>query len=162
MRSLYEINQAYLELFNKFDPETGEVLFTDKELDDIKEEFEVKADNIACIIKDKNALIEARKVEMDSLKEKNEKEKRQVEHLTKYLLNAMQLRDSKKLVTVRNIISTRNSKSVQIESELLIPKIYMKVKTESSPMKKEIGDALKKGIEVPGCKLLENTSLAIK
>ena len=35
-RSLYEINAAYLQLFERIDPETGEILFTDEELDAIK------------------------------------------------------------------------------------------------------------------------------
>lgn len=162
MRSLYEINQAYLDIFNRFDPETGEVLFTDEELDEIKEEFEQKADNIACLIKDKKALIKDRKEEIDSLKCKNDAEQKQVDHLTQYLLNAMQMRDKKKMVTVRNTISTRNTKSVKIESELLIPEEYMKEKIDYTPMKKEISDALKKGVEVPGCSLQEKTSLTVK
>lgn len=162
MKSLYEINKEYLELFDRVDPETGEVLFTDDELDAIKEEFEKKADNIACLIKGKEAMIEARKNELETLKLKNDNEKKQVEHLKNYLLNAMKMRGSKKIVTPRNTLGTRLSKSVSIESELLIPKEYMKEKVETTPMKKEIGDALKKGIKVPGCSLLEKISLTVK
>lgn len=162
MRSLYQINQAYIDMFNNYDEETGEFLFTDDELDDIKEEFEVKADNIACVIKDKKALINARKDEINALKLKNETEKNQVERLNNYLLNALKIRDKKKLETARNTISTRNTTSVCIESEDLIPEVYLKKKIEITPMKKEIGIALKDGIEVSGCSLQKNISLNIK
>ena len=147
-RSLYEINAAYLQLFERVDPETGEILFTDEELDAIKEEFEVKADNIGCLIKEVKALIKARKEEIDALKMKNDSDQKRVDHLEKYLLNAL--------------MSTRNTKSVSIDAEILIPKEYLKVKTETSPMKKEIGAALKQGIDVPGCSLVEKTSLTVK
>ena len=161
-RSLYEINAAYLQLFERVDPETGEILFTDEELDAIKEEFEVKADNIGCLIKEVKALIKARKEEIDALKMKNDSDQKRVDHLEKYLLNALMMRGKKKLATARNTISTRNTKSVSIDAEILIPKEYLKVKTETSPMKKEIGAALKQGIDVPGCSLVEKTSLTIK
>ena len=159
---LYEINAAYLQLFERVDPETGEILFTDEELDAIKEEFEVKADNIGCLIKEVKALIKARKEEIDALKMKNDSDQKRVDHLEKYLLNALMMRGKKKLATARNTISTRNTKSVSIDAEILIPKEYLKVKTETSPMKKEIGAALKQGIDVPGCSLVEKTSLTVK
>ncbi|MGX8834331.1 siphovirus Gp157 family protein [Amedibacillus sp. YH-ame6] len=162
MRSLYEIDKEYLELFNRFDPETGEVLFTDEELDSIKQEFETKADNIACLIKDKKSLIDARKAEMKTLKERNDLEEKQVDRLCNYLVRSMLMRNKKKLETARNLISTRNSKSVFIENESLIPKEYLKKKIEKFPMKKEIGEALKNGLNVAGCKLQENTSLIVK
>lgn len=162
MRSLYEINKTYLELFEKVDPETGEILFTDEELDAVKEEFELKADNIACFIKDREALIEARKSEIDNLKNKNIAEQKRIDNLKKYLLNALQMRNKKKLVTARNTIGTRKTTSVLIEDETLIPNEYLKVKTEKSPMKKEIGAALKTGIEISGCSLIEKVSLNVK
>lgn len=162
MRSLYEINQAYLDLFNKIDPETGEVLFSDEDIDNITEEFEQKADNIACLIKDKEATIKARRSEMESLKERNEREQKQIDRLKRYLLQSLQLRNTKKLETVRNVIRTKNSVSVSIENSSDIPKEYIRTKVTSEPNKMEIGKALKEGIKVPGCSLTEKASLTIK
>lgn len=162
MRSLYEINQAYLDLFNKVDPETGEVLFDDDDIDSIAEEFEQKADNIACLIKDKEAMIKARKSEMEGLKERNEREQKQVDHLKKYLLQSLQLRNTKKLETARNVIGMRNSVAVNIKDVADIPEKYIRTKVSKEPNKVEISKALKEGIEVPGCSLIEKTSLIIK
>lgn len=162
MRSLYEINQAYLDLLNKVDPETGEVLFSDEDIDSIAEEFEQKADNIACLIKDKEATIKARESEMESLKERNEREQKQVDHLKRYLLQSLRLRNAKKLETVRNVIRMRNTISVQVEDDTVIPEQYIRTKVTSEPNKSEIGKALKEGIMIPGCSLLEKTSITIK
>ena len=147
MRSLYEINQAYLDLFNKIDPETGEVLFSDEDIDNIAEEFEQKADNIACLIKDKEATIKARRSEMESLKERNEREQKQIDRLKRYLLQSLQLRNTKKLETVRNVIRTKNSVSVSIENSSDIPKEYIRTKVTSEPNKMEIGKALKESCD---------------
>lgn len=162
MRSLYEINQAYLDLLNKVDPETGEVLFSDEDIDSIAEEYEQKADNIACLIKDKEATIKARKSEMESLKERNEREQKQVDYLKRYLLQSLRLRNVKKLETVRNVIRMRNTVSVQVENDAVIPEQYIRTKVTSEPNKAEIGKALKEGIMIPGCALLEKTSITIK
>lgn len=162
MRSLYEINQAYLDLFNNVDPETGEVLFSDEDIDNIAEEFEQKADNIACLIKDKEAMIKARKSEMESLKERNEREQKQIDRLKRYLLQSLKLRNTKKLETVRNVIGMRNSVSVQIEDGADIPEEYIRTKVTREPNKAEMSKALKEGVIIPGCSLAEKTSLTIK
>ena len=161
MRSMYEINQAYLELFNKVDPETGEVLFSDEDIDSIAEEFEQKADNIACLIKDKEAMLEARKSEMKGLKERNEREQKQIDRLKRYLLQSLQLRNTKKLETVRNVIGVRHSVAVQIDDGADIPEEYIRTKVTREPNKAEMSKALKEGIKIPGCSLTEKTSLTI-
>lgn len=162
MRSLYEINQAYLDLFNKVDPETGEVLFSDEDIDSIADEFEQKADNIACLIKDKEATIKARKSEIEGLKERNKREQKQIDRLKRYLLQSLQLQNTKKLETVRNVIGVHNSVSVRIEDDANIPEEYIRTKVTREPNKAEMSKALKEGIKIPGCSLMEKKSLTIK
>lgn len=161
-RSLYEINEEYLHLFDEVDEETGEIKFDEKRLEELNEEFETKADNIACLIKDKKALLDARKNEITNLQEKNKKEEKQIDYLNKYLVNALKLREKKKIETARNTISTRNSKVVDILDEKLIPTLYTKEEVKTKVDKKSIKEAIAKGIEVPGALLKENVSLIIK
>ena len=59
MRSLYEINKDYLEVIEnsfKVDEETGEILFSVDDLETLETEFKDKVDNVACYIKDLEAL----------------------------------------------------------------------------------------------------------
>lgn len=161
-RSLYEINEAYLHLFDEVDEETGEIKFDEKHLEELNEEFETKADNIACLIKDKKALLEARKNEISNLQEKNKKEVKQINYLNQYLINALELRDKKKIETARNTISIRNSKAVDILDEKLIPTLYIKEEIKTKIDKKLIKESITKGTEIPGALLKENVSLIIK
>lgn len=161
-RSLYEIDKVYLNLFNDVDEETGEIKFDEELLENLNIEFEQKADNIACLIKDKLAMIEARKQEAKSLKEKADRDEKEVEYLKNYLLKSLELRDKKKIETARNTIGTRKSKAVDIINEFIIPSEFIKKEVVSKIDKKLIKEVITSGKKVDGALLKENVSLLIK
>lgn len=165
MKTLYEIDNAYLkalEMAFTVDEETGEVLLADGVLDALQGEFEAKADAIACVIKEKRALIEARKKEMESLKAKNDSESKQIDRLIDYLTRSLDLREQDKLTTARNTISFRKSKSVNVIDEKLIPLEFINIKETRSVNKTEIMKHLKNGETISGCEIKESRNMQLK
>jgi hypothetical protein len=59
-------------------------------------------------------------------------------------------------------INFRKSTSVEIEDETLIPELYFETVVTKKIIKKDIGDILKAGLEVPGAILKNNKNLQIK
>lgn len=164
-RSLYEINQDYLNLINSsfsIDEETGEILFDEEKLNAINDEFENKVDNIVSLVKEKKALVEARKKEIEALKERNERDLKVIDNLQNYVLSSMTLRDRKKVETARNSVTYRISKSVNIFNEALVPSQFIKEEIKTSIDKKAIMESLKNGETVDGCAILEKKNISIK
>ena len=163
-RSLYEINQDYLDILDNFEinEETGEVYFNEELLNNLETEFKDKVDNIACYIKDLQALSNAIKDEKKRLDDRLKLNDRKVETLTNYLSKSLEMRNIDKLETTRNKLSFRKSKSVNVLDESLIDNQYFKVIEEKKLDKKALLEDLKKGCEVKGAELLEKHNLQIK
>jgi hypothetical protein len=163
--NLYKIDEAIYDILeNGFseDEETGEILFDESNLEELKMNRLDKWDNIASYIKSLKAEAEAMKAEEKNLSARRKAKESRVENLMSYMLHSMQNADQKKFETVRNKVSTRKSKQVVIEMEDLIPAQYITTKFVNTPAKTEISKALKAGEEVPGAKLEEKVNLVIK
>ena len=160
--TLYEINQAILDLYDSMvDPETGEVgkgfEWQLEKLDIARGE---KIENIALWIKDLKAESEAIKMEMRKLQERARVADNKAERLKNYLAYSL---GGEKFSTPRVAISFRNTKAVEIEPEAwrFIPDQYLRTR-DPEPDKRAIGEALKAGIAIPGCRLIDNRSMTIK
>lgn len=164
MASLYEINKEYLEALNNFqvDDETGEVTFDEEKINSLNDDFSNKVDNIACYIKDLQALNEAIKAERNALEERLKANDKKVDGLKNYVLKSLEMRQMNKLETARNKLSFRKSTSVFIEEGATVPSQFIKTVTTEKIDKKSISDALKKGAVVEGCHLVETNNLQIK
>ena len=170
--SLYKLDEtikAILENGLTFDYETGEVLFTSDDLDELKTSIEEKINNIVGYIK--NLDLEAKmysevKKDYDA---REKKAKKTAERLKKYLDSYLTSNNIEKKEVLNGTVSYRKSVSVEIDDEILrqyLEKhedkkdIYTNTKVEWS--KKGIGDDLKKGIEIDGAQLVENKNLQVK
>lgn len=164
MASLYEINKEYLEALNNFtvNEETGEIIFNEELINQLNDDFKTKIDNIACYIKDLQALSEAIKTEKSALDERLKSNDKKVESLKDYIANGLKTWNYDKLETPRNKLSFRKSTSVFIENESTVPSQFIKTVTTEKIDKKAIGEALKKGEVIDGCYLQENNNLQIK
>lgn len=165
MRSLYEINGAYLQALETsfiVDEETGEIIFQADLLNQLDDEFNSKVDNICCFIKDLENLSEGIKAEKKALDERLKSNESKIESLKKYIANGLDLRQMVKLETPRNKISFRTSKSVEVVDEAMIKGNYWKEEVVKKLDKKSILDDLKAGKEVEGCALLVKNNLQIK
>ena len=152
---LYEIDEALVECF---DPETGEVTDIDS-YEGLQEERDKKIEGIACIIKNRQALINELKAEGKRVAERVsalEVQNKNTEAFLDSILNG------KRFETGKVLCSYRKSTRVDITDMSKIPDEYMNVKTEYAPMKTAIKQALKDNKKVPGCALIETNNLSIK
>lgn len=161
--TLYEINEQIQNILeNCMDPETGEIY--DEELmvqyDSLRLQKEEKAENVACFIKNLRADAAAIKEEAKKLAARAKSAENKADHLEDYLRYCLQ---GEKLNTARCAVSYRKSKAVDVEPDAwqFLPEQYLRMK-QPEPDKKAIGDALKAGQTLPGCKLVENVSMIIK
>lgn len=163
--NLYQIDKAYLDVIESgfsVDEETGELLFTEEDLDSLQAEYSDKVDNIACYIKDLDSLNDSISKEIKALQERKKWNDAKAERLKGYITSSMKKRGLNKLESARNKVSFRKSTSVQVIDESLVDDEFMKVKIERSVDKKKVSELLKKGQNVAGCMLVENTNIQIK
>ena len=130
---LYELSATFADLFDRFDeineftPEDGEEIpdldaFRERmregwfdTLSAIEAEFDVKAENIACYIKNMNAEIKALKAEEDALKRRRKAFEKSVERMKAYLLGSMHAVGRLKIDMPRARLSIRkNAESLVI------------------------------------------------
>ncbi len=165
MDSLYKINKAYENALNNFtvDEETGEILyFNDKELIKLDDDYRVKVDNIACYIKDLQALSNGIKAEKTALEDRLKANDKKIETLKNYVANSLEMRVINKIETARNKLSLRKSTSLIVEDEKLVPRKYINKAVTEKIDKKAITEVIKSGKSVKGCYLQENMNLQIK
>ena len=155
MRKLYDIDA---DIFSCFDEETGEVL-NEKKLDALNLEREQKIEGVALAIKELTADIAAYKFERDSFNEKIKRAEKQVEGYKIWLQKAT---EGQKFHSSKVDVSFRSSEVVDISDESLVPTEYLKWKNTSSPDKNAIKQALKAGIEVEGCSLINRQNVQVK
>ena len=152
---LYEIDEA---LAQCFDPETGEIVDIDS-YENLQGERDKKIEGIACIIKNRQALIDALKTEKKRMDERIATLENQNDNTKAFLDSVL---DGHRFETEKAVCSYRKSTRVDITDMSKIPDEYMNVKTEYAPMKTAIKQALKDNKKVPGCALIETNNLSIK
>ena len=152
---LYEIDEA---LAQCFDPETGEIVDSDA-YEDLQGERDKKIEGIACIIKNRQALIDALKAEKKRMDDRIATLENQNDNTKAFLDSVL---DGHRFETEKAVCSYRKSTRVDIVDMSKIPDEYLNVKTEIAPMKTAIKQALKDNKEVPGCALIETNNLSIK
>lgn len=163
--NLYEINEHLKKVIEEgfsVDEETGEILFDEENLNELKEAFVDKIDGIACYIKSLNAKAEAIKKEMDNLKARKEACERKADKLKDYIANNLKVVDMDGIETTRNKIGFRKSTSVKVNDPSLVPYKFRQTETVYKIDKKEILKNLRDGIVVEGCELEVKSNLQIK
>ena len=163
MKALYEIDQ---EIMDCVDPETGEILDTEK-LDALQMEREQKLEGVALWIKDMNAEADAVKAEADKLTARKKALDNKVAALKQWLLMAL---DGQKLKTPRcNVYQTHSQKVVIDDEKALIDMFmttpfgekFLRIK-EPEIDKNAMKDSMKHGFEFEFAHLEETESVVIK
>lgn len=166
--NIYDIKSEFFSIKElleneEFDEETGEFIDNSEAikqlLSEIEGERDSKADNIAYLIKEANDTKLSLKEEIARLGERMKMFDRQQESL-KQLLDY--LLGGEKLKTAKFTYSYRNSQSVKIIDESLIPAEYLVVKETTSPDKKKIKEALADFNDVPGAEIEVKKTLGVK
>ncbi|EAE7494732.1 TPA_asm: hypothetical protein GEQ41_08815 [Listeria monocytogenes] len=159
MSTLYSIQGKYQQLLNlaeQLDPE----LLKDT-LESIDDELETKAENVAFVIKELEGQSLILEKETKRLAERKNTINNNVKRLKQSLFDAMITANKQKIKTNLFTLDIRKnppSLIVEDESKLLNYLIEQPKKLD----KTKLGDDLKKGIEVPGAKIIQTERLQIK
>lgn len=164
---LYEIANEYLELMRVIETEDIPEEYVTDTLEAIKGEIEIKADNIACILKNIQADIKAFKEEEDRLAERRKAKENAYDRLKQYLSDTLQKMEIDKVETPRNNISFRKSESVEVDEESFLKwarehRDDLLSYSAPKPNKTEIKKALKDGADIVGTKLIVNKNIQLK
>ena len=158
--NLYEINNEILSTC--IDTETGEVIDIEK-LDSLNLQMQDKIENIGCWIKNLLSDADQLDIEIKNLSNRKKSAKNKAESLKKYLSDFL---DGSKYVSSKISISYRKSESVEISDIEQIKLLencddYLAYK-EPEANKTAIKEAIKHGIVIPGCSLVEKQNIQIK
>ncbi|EAD1954453.1 siphovirus Gp157 family protein [Listeria monocytogenes] len=159
MATLYSIQGKYQQLLNlaeQLDPE----LLKDT-LESIDDELETKAENVAFVIKELEGQSLILEKETKRLAERKNTINNNVKRLKQSLFDAMITANKQKIKTNLFTLDIRKnppSLIVEDESKLLNYLIEQPKKLD----KTKLGDDLKKGIEVPGAKIVQTERLQIR
>ena len=162
MASLFEIDQAIMDCI---DMESGEILDIDR-LNTLQMERDKKIESVALWIKNLEADAMAYKGQKDVFAEREKAAKNKIESLKKWLTGAL---NGQKMSTDKVAISFRKSDSVEIENEDGFVDWAWKTHrddllkyTDPTPDKAAIKQAIKSGLTVFGCALVEKMNAQIK
>lgn len=163
---LYEIANDYVALMQAIEnDEIPEECIADT-LEAIKGEIEIKADNIACLLKNTEAEIRAFKEEENRLAERRKVKERALDSLKTYLSDMLIRTNVLNVETARNRISFRKSEAVEVDESFLRWAIENRNDLlsfkEPTANKTEIKKALKGGQAIEGAKLVTNQNIQIK
>lgn len=163
--ALYELADLYLEDLGKLaDLDLDEQTVQDT-LEGLAGELEVKATNVAAFARNLEASAEAIKGAEAQMAARRKSIERRAESIRSYLKTNMERTGITKIESPQFMLSIKkNPPSVYVEAPELVPDQYMRVVPPPPPQidKKAIGDALKAGEDVPGCRLEQGTRLEIK
>ena len=151
--NLFEINQAIMDCV---DTETGEII-DEERLNELQIAEEEKIENIALWIKNLKAEAEALKAEKEAFDKRKKAAENKAESLSKYLTNYLQ---GNKFKTTKVSISYRKSESLEIDNTESIPFDY--IEYEPKINKTDLKKAIKEGLEVEGCRIVEKQNIQIK
>lgn len=163
-QSLFHISQDYLQLANILESNGGELTpEIEEQLNANSEALQVKASNIAFVIR-KMALEEDNiSAEIERLKNMLKVKTNSKERLKTYLKTNMEQMDISEikcdLITVR---LQKSKSSVEIVDKEIIPKKFLNKKIDVVPDKVAIKEALESGAKIKGVELKESKSLIIK
>lgn len=163
--TLYEIDRSLKELLdNSVDPETGELVVNEAELNALNLERDLKIENICLYVKDYQALADALEAEKNNIKERLRKINEKIKFFTEYVQNSLA---GEKFETAKVKISYHKSKAVVLDDEFINwakeqGKVYLTSEETYTANKTAIGAVLKAGGKIPHAMIEERTSMKIK
>jgi hypothetical protein len=137
---------------------------TESRLEKLELALEAKVENIVKFCATLGAFTAAAKAEEERISARRRTAEARVAKLKAYMKQCLEQAERTEVIAGTHKVTIQNNPpSVEIETEWLIPPRYNVIIPESFRIdKKAIADALKKGEEVPGAKLVRGTSLRIK
>lgn len=163
--SLYEIAREYRNDAEKL----ADLELDDQTLEDtlagLSGDLEVKAQNVACFIRNLESTASAIKDAEAHMAARRKAYENRVARVKDYLLASLMVAGVKKVECPLFKLAIRdNPASVEVYQPELIPQKYMRQPDPppAAPDKTAIKEALKDGLDVPGCRLTHGQRLEIK
>lgn len=149
------------------DPETGEIISYEEKFWRVAAQMsrEERIENLINTIKNLNIEIKARKDHKGRIEDQIRGKELAVLRNKEILMSILTNQDGtteKYKSPLSSAYVRKNSPSVIISDEALLPKEFKIQKIETAPDKKSIAEVLKRGIEVPGAHLESTRSVIIK
>lgn len=155
--NLYELTEMYQNLLD-LDLEEEELQGHLKNIDD---EIEIKAENIAKVLRSLDAEVEAYKKEIERFTLKKQRAENRAKGLKAYLQEAMETVDKKKFKTdLFSFNIQKNAPSLRILDESKIPEDFYKIERKLD--KVEFKKAVKEGLYEEAAELVQSESLRIR
>ena len=160
--NLYELTENYRNLQDLLEnPEIDQDLI-EKALDEVEEQLEEKAENIAKLIKTLESEVTGFKTEEKRLADRRKSLENRIAALKRYIDASMKATGKKRFKgQLFSFNIQKNPPSVNITDSTLIPKEYY-IQQEPVLDKKTVLAELKNGVIVPGAELLQTESLRIR
>lgn len=162
MAKLYELTQNYKNLLDLLDnPEVPKEII-DSSLNEVSEDIDVKAENIAKLIKSIEVDIVGYKEEENRMADRRKSLESRITNLKEYLDRAMRATGKDKIKgKVFTIAYQKNPPSVDIVDEKAIPKEYYVMQAPKLDKKQLLID-LKEGKEITGAAIKQTLGLRIR
>lgn len=159
--NLYEITQEALYLSTLLEteeltPELEQALIINQD------QLQAKAVNYAKVIANYQAESDAIDQEIKRLKSMKDSREKKIEWLKESVKKAMLVSGIEKLESVLFKISVRRSEAVEVDLIEALPNAFQNVKNVVTADKVAIKEAIKRGENVIGARLVENFNLQIK
>lgn len=157
--SLYQIRTDYEDAIERAITEELEDF---SELEALSESLGEKVENVALYIKNMEQLAKSIKEEEENLKARRQAIEKRNDKLKEYLTSNMLAVGMNKHETSKIKVSFRKSSSVEVEDVEALPLRYRNEKITITADKTAIRNALKEGVLLPGCSIIEKESIQIK
>lgn len=162
MAKLYELTEHYNNLLDLINNDEVPKELIEKALSEVNEEFEVKAENIAKLIKSLEVDINGYKEEEKRMSTQRKYLENKISNLKEYLDGSMKALKKQKIKgKVFTLTIQKNPPSVEISDLKAIDSKYL-IQQEPTVDKKAILDDLKNNIEVTGATIKQTESLRIR
>ncbi|MGF0095035.1 siphovirus Gp157 family protein [Peptoniphilus sp. SGI.035] len=155
--TLYELTELYTNLMD-LDLEDEQV---QQALEDIDEKIEIKADNIAKLMKGLEGQKDICKAEEERIYKRRKSIENRIDNLKKYLQKTMIATDKRKFKTdLFSFSIQKNRASIKILDEEKVPEEY--VEYDRKVLKDKLKKAITEGLEADYAELIQTESLRVK
>lgn len=157
--TLYDLEDSYINVLELLEEDENTDL--QNVLGQISEQFELKAENIAKLIKELDGESKTLTEEIKRLQAKKNSKDNNIKRLKLYLEDAMKTTGKTKFKTdLFSFGVQRNRPSLDIQNEDNIPQDYMRI--TKAVDKRELLEAIQNGLEVDGVSIKQTESLRIR
>jgi hypothetical protein len=161
--TIYNIEQSYNQLAEQLIDNDGELTSElSEQLAITEEQLQNKSVAYSFVIKQMDADIDIIDAEIKRLQSAKKQREKASEYLKERIKHAMELFSIEEIKTPLVKINFRKSESVDVENVAFLPNEYKTVKIVETADKAAIKKAMKDGVFIPGCSIVEHRNLQIK